>query len=137
MPARAVKIIDEKGEEITAFARLKGVVADKWEMGAIPPAAAAFDRYLAALPFAFGRVPRADEATGVAGDEASWFTIDSQTCSRLHAVLRFDEASQQFMLKALGLNGVDVDRACPPPFPLPAPRAHTCAHARALALPPP
>ena len=113
MPARTVKILDG-GTEVLAFARLKGVIADKWEVGAIPPASSVFDRLLTTLPFAFGRerkVTGANTALGIVDEAAGWHVIDSSTCSRTHAVLRFDEAAQAFMLKNLSSNGVDVDRA--------------------------
>ena len=120
MPPRTVHITD-KGASFFAFARIKGVFAEKWEDGALPRDAVPFDKFLCKLPFAFGRERRDDAGLGITSDESSWLVIDSSTCSRVHAVLRFDEGSQRYMLKVLSANGADVNRAFF--FSFPAPRA--------------
>jgi hypothetical protein len=108
MPPKYVRVEGGSDGSARVYFRLKGVVNDMWESGA--PPGDSFDRWVKKFPFAIGRVQSADEDIGLGGDNDCWFVCDSQKVSRKHAVISYDERSQQFKLKCYSNNGVDVNR---------------------------
>ena len=109
-PPRSVRVDSGNGTEPSdVYFRLKGVVNDLWDAGA--PPGPSFERWVMHYPFGFGRQRGTDEALGLSDAEDCWFLCDSNKVSRKHAVIFYDERSQQFKIKCYSLNGVDVNRA--------------------------
>ena len=94
---------------VDVYFRLKGVEHDMWELGS--PTGEPFDRWVHKFPFGIGRTRTADESIGLGDGEDSWLTVTSGKVSRRHAVIFYDEDTQQFKIRCHSDNGVDVNRA--------------------------
>jgi len=138
MPPKCVRVESASagGTSVDVYFRLKGVEHDMWELGS--PTGEPFDRWVHKFPFGIGRTRTADESIGLGDGEDSWLTVTSGKVSRRHAVIFYDEDTQQFKIRCHSDNGVDVNRACGwqqtrGAAPCVSPHPSTCAHAHAHA----
>jgi len=109
---------NDAGSLVTVYVRLRGLISDEWEEGSPPSTAQWVDRYIEKLPFGIGRTVSADPDTGLSDDPSSWWLFPNQPkISRKHAIIRWNEATQQFCIKCYGSNGADVNGEGSSPFP--------------------